>query len=324
LINDWDVKLDQLAAASINQPITLVSGVPSWLLVLFDRVRQVTGKGTIRDVWPTLQVVVHGGTSFQPYRRLFREVIGDDSVHLIETYPASEGFIASEDPRREMLRLIPDNDIFFEFVPAEELASSRPTRHTIERVAPGVNYGVVLTSAAGLWSYLLGDTVTFQSPPELLFRFTGRVEHFLSAFGEHLIGEEVDAAIATAARATDATVADFHVGPVFPAATSMPGFHRYRVEFVREPSSLERFRHQLDEHLAAINDDYRAHRLGDLTMSRPEVFAVPRGTFAGWMKSRGKLGGQHKVPRLDNTGRVGEQLDHWMKTAADHDLSRVG
>ncbi len=324
LLNDWDVKLDRLAAASINQPITLVSGVPSWLLVLFDRVRQLTGRDTLREVWPTLQVVVHGGTSFEPYRRLFRKVIGDDSVRLIETYPASEGFIASDDPRYEMLRLIPDNDIFFEFVPSQELFSARPTRHTIDQVEPGINYGVVLTTTAGLWSYILGDTVTFESSERLLLRFSGRVDHFLSAFGEHVIGEEVDRSIERAALVTDAAVADFHVGPVFPSSTEKVGFHRYYIEFVREPESLDRFRDVLDQHLSAINDDYRAHRLGDLTMGPPEVLTLPRGTFADWMKSRGKLGGQNKVPRLDNTGRIGEQLGNWMETVADHDLSRFG
>jgi hypothetical protein len=323
LINDWNVKLDRLAEASIHEPITLVSGVPSWLLVLFDRVRQLTGKETIREVWPTLQVVVHGGTSFEPYRRLFREVIGDDSVHLLETYPASEGFIASEDPRHQMLRLIPDQDVVFEFVPANELTSDKPTRHAIDQIVPGITYGVVVTTAAGLWSYVLGDTVTFESAEQLLFRFSGRVEHYLSAFGEHVIGEEVEAAIDAAAQATDATVADFHVGPIFPESTHEPGAHRYFVEFVREPNSLERFRSRLDQHLSVVNDDYRAHRWGDLTMGPPELRAVPRGTFASWMKSRGKLGGQNKVPRLDSTGQIAQQLGKWMETVADHDLSRV-
>jgi hypothetical protein len=312
LETDWDRKLDRLAERSAAQPITLVSGVPSWLLVFFERLLQVTGSHTVADVWPTLRVVVHGGTRFDAYRNLFRRILGDDTIATLETYPASEGFVAAEDPRLGLLRLIPDHGVFFEFVPAEELRSLRPVRHTAAEVEPGVRYAVVLTTCAGLWAYVLGDTVRFErgDPPGL--HFTGRVKDSLSAFGEHLIGEEVERAVAQAAAATGAAVTDFHAGPVFPESAAEPGRHRYLVEFGRPPTTVAAFAHELDAALGQFNEDYQAHRAGDLTMLAPEVWPVRRGGFADWLRSRGQLGGQHKVPRLDNSGRLTAAIAGWL------------
>jgi len=315
LLRDWETKLTRLAEQSARLPITLLSGVPSWMLVLFERLRQITGKEHIRDIWPSLQMVVHGGTKFDPYRELFRKLIGSDAVHFAETYPASEGFIATEDPRYQLLRLVPDHNLFFEFVPVDELDKDRPTRHTVANVEVGVQYAVVLTTCAGLWGYVLGDTVCFERRNPPLLRFTGRTKYFLSAFGEHLISEEIETAVAQAAQATSATVVDFHVGPVFPETPSAPGRHRYLIEFNDAPSDLTRFTNELDAALCRINEDYAAHRSGDLTMLRPEVWAVRRHGFAEWMKSRGKLGGQHKVPRMDNSGELTRALGDWVVNA---------
>jgi GH3 auxin-responsive promoter len=312
LLTDWEEKLDRLVEQSARLPVTLVSGVPSWLLVLFERLLRLTGRERLAEVWPTLRVVVHGGTRFDPYRALFRRLVGED-VHFLETYPASEGFVATEDPRYGLLRLIPDHGLFFEFVPVVELDQRQPTRHTVAEVVPGVQYAVVLTTCAGLWSYVLGDTVCFERRDPPLLRFTGRTRQFLSAFGEHLIGEEVERAVAQTAGTTDADVTDFHVGPVFPETAGMPGRHRYLVEFARGPHDVDAFARELDAALSRINEDYRAHRAGALTMLAPEVICVPRGSFAGWMRSRGKLGGQHKVPRLDNSGRLTEELTRWLQ-----------
>ena len=314
LLSDWEEKLMRLAEQSLKQPITMISGVPSWLLVLFERLKQITGKNSISDIWPTLRLVIHGGTSFAPYRNLFRQIIGNDEVHFLETYPASEGFIAAQDHRFGMLRLIPDHDVFFEFVPVDELSHAQPTRHTIAEVMPGVQYAVVLTTCAGLWSYVLGDTVCFESVDPPLLRFTGRTKYYLSAFGEHLINEEVECAIAQAATATGAAVTDFHVGPVFPGNANKPGWHRYLVEFARRPSDLDAFARLLDQSLGQSNEDYAAHRAGDLTMLEPEVCQVERGGFAAWMKSRGKLGGQHKLPRMDNGGQLTAEIFEWLVT----------
>jgi hypothetical protein len=315
LLTDWEEKLDRLAEQSVRLPVTLVSGVPSWLLVLFERLRQLTGRECLAEVWPSLRVVVHGGTRFDPYRRLFRQLVGD-GVHFLETYPASEGFVAAEDPRHGLLRLIPDHGVFFEFVPVGELGRDRPIRHTVADIVPGVQYAVVLTTCAGLWSYVLGDTVCFERRDPPLLRFTGRTRQFLSAFGEHLIGEEVERAVAQAASAISADVVDFHVGPVFPGSAGAAGWHRYLVEFARPPREVESFAQELDSALCRLNEDYRAHRAGDLTLRGPEVVSVRRGGFADWMRSHGKLGGQHKVPRMDNSGRLTEELTDWFRGEA--------
>jgi hypothetical protein len=311
LLTDWEQKLDRLAEQSVRLPITLVSGVPSWLLVLFERLRKLTGKDTLREIWPTLRVVVHGGTRFDPYRGLFRRLVGE-GVHFLETYPASEGFVAAQDPRHNLLRLIPDHGVFFEFVPVDELTQDRPTRHTLADIVPGVQYAVILTTCAGLWSYVLGDTVCFERCDPPLLRFTGRTKQFLSAFGEHLIGEEVERAVTVAAAATGADVCDFHVGPVFPDRTGFPGRHRFLVEFAVLPCDDGAFARELDAALSRVNADYAAHRQGDLTLLAPEVITVRRGSFANWMRSRGKLGGQHKVPRLDSTGEQTAELTRWL------------
>jgi hypothetical protein len=316
LLNDWQDKLDRLVEQSARLPVTLVSGVPSWLLMLFERLLRRTGRERVVDVWPSLRVVVHGGTRFDPYRGLFRRLVGD-GVHFLETYPASEGFVASEDPRHGILRLIPDHGVFFEFVPVGELGCGSPTRHTVAEVVPGVQYAVALTTCAGLWGYVLGDTVCFERRDPPLLRFTGRTRQFLSAFGEHLIGEEVERAVARAAAVTGTDVVDFHVGPVFPASAGAAGRHRYLVEFARPPRDIVRFAGEVDAALCRINEDYRAHRAGDLTLRGPEVVAVRRGGFADWMRSREKLGGQHKVPRMDNTGRLTEELTAWFREDAD-------
>jgi hypothetical protein len=308
---DWEKKLERMARESARLPITLISGVPSWLLVLFERLLKITGKERLIEVWPRLRVIVHGGTRFDPYRGLFRRLVGD-GVHFLDTYPASEGFVAAEYPRHGLLRLIPDHGVFFEFVPVGELGSAMPTRHTVADIVPGLQYAVVLTTCAGLWSYVLGDTVCFESRRPALLRFTGRTRQSLSAFGEHLIGEEVERAVAHAAEATGAEVTDFHVGPVFPETAGLPGRHRYLVEFASPPDNGEAFARRIDALLCELNEDYRAHRAGDLTMLAPEVRAVPRGGFAGWMRSRGKLGGQNKVPRMDGTGGLTRDLSSWL------------
>ncbi len=311
--DDWDEKVQTLAEHSAALPITVLGGVPSWLLVLFDRLKRVTGKQTIHEVWPTLRLVIHGGTRFDPYRQLFRQEIGSDAVHFLDTYPSSEGYLASEDPRYGLLRLIPDHGIFFEFVPADELGKDRPTRHTVGEVEPGVQYAVVLTTCAGLWSYVLGDTICFERRDPPLLRFTGRTHYFLSAFGEHLISEEVERAVAAAGEACGVAVTDFHVGPVFPETPALPGRHRYLVEFARPPAAVASFAAALDAELCRLNEDYRAHRgSGGISLAAPEVVPVRRGGFADWMRARGKLGGQHKVPRMDNTGRLTAELARWL------------
>jgi hypothetical protein len=318
LVKDWDEKMRQLTTSAVTLPITMLSGIPSWLLVLFDQLRKQTGCERITDIWPSLRLVIHGGTMFDPYRALFRKLIGDPSVTFLETYPASEGFIATEDPRHELLRLLVDHQIFFEFVPVEEVDTTQPTRHTLSDLEIGVQYAVVLTTCAGLWSYVLGDTVCFEGRDPPLLRFTGRIRYFLSVFGEHLISEEMEKAIAHAATAVRNAVIDFHVGPVFSHFPDQPGRHRWLVEFAQTicPDDLERFAAILDTTLGSLNEDYQAHREGDRAMGKPEVRLVPRGGFTEWMRSRGRLGGQNKVPRMDNSGQITEQLARFFHLAS--------
>jgi hypothetical protein len=311
LISDWEKKLTELGERSIKLPITLISGVPAWLLVLFERLLKLTGKPCIADIWPTLQLVIHGGTSFAPYQQAFRKVLGSERIQTLETYPASEAFVATEDPRTGLLRLIPDHEIFFEFVPLDELGKANPTRHAVDQVELNLNYAVVLTTCAGLWSYVIGDTVVFESRNPLLLRFSGRTKYYLSAFGEHLICEEVDRAIVAAASSVHTAVRDYHVGPEFPDVVHQAGRHQFFVEFESEPQEIDRFAFELDSELCRINEDYAAHRSGDLAIRPPQINVVAPGGFAQWMKSKGKLGGQHKVPRLDNSGSLTKELREW-------------
>jgi len=315
LLSNWDEKVRILAQRSAELPITMISGIPSWLLVLFARLKQITGKDTISQIWPTLRLVIHGGIKFDPYRETLQREIGNPNVRFLESYPCSEGFIACEDPRYNLLRLVPDHGIFFEFIPVEDLGKDRPTRHTVANVELGVQYAVALTTCAGLWSYLVGDTVAFERRDPPLLRFTGRTRYFLSAFGEHLISEEVERAIAASASTCQAAVADFHVGPQFPTQTHEPGRHLYLVEFTRGPVSLERFAAELDHQLCKLNEDYLAHRKGDVGMACPIVHTVRPGGFAAWLRAHGKLGGQHKVPRMDNSGQLTAQLERWLAEA---------
>jgi hypothetical protein len=317
LMTDWDAKVRRFAELSANEPITAISGIPAWMLVLFGRLKEVTGKKTVAEAWPDLRLVIHGGTKFDPFRDLFKKEIGSDAVKFCEVYPCSEGFIATEDPRYNLLRIVPDHNIFFEFVPFEEFDKHRgilkenPTRHTLANVEVGVQYAVILTSCAGVWSYLVGDTVAFERRDPPLIRFTGRTKYFLSAFGEHLISEEVEKAVAHACRVCGVFQTDFHVGPLFPDNPLKPGRHLYLIEFADAAPDVKQFAKEIDEELTRINEDYGPHRVGDLAMLVPEVRVVKRGGFDEWMKARGKYGGQNKVPRMDNSGSMTKDMATW-------------
>ncbi|WP_165073576.1 GH3 family domain-containing protein [Paludisphaera rhizosphaerae] len=314
LESDWDQKLERLASRSIRERITLVSGVPSWLLMLFRRVLEITGESTIAEVWPRLELVVHGGVKFAPYEARFRDVVGSDAVRLQETYPCSEGFIAFGDPESGLLRLLVDHGIFYEFIPvAEYQEGEQPkTRHWLGNVQTGVDYVIVVSTCAGMWGHVIGDTVRFESLDPPLLRFTGRTKYTLSAFGEHLIYEEVEAAIAEAADAERASVREWHVGPVFGDAL---GFHQYVIEFENFPDDAATFRERLDAALLRRNDDYRSHRGPGSGFPTPALIAARPGAFEGWMRSRGKLGGQHKVPRMDAGGALTRDLVEYLRGA---------
>jgi hypothetical protein len=312
LETDWDRKLSRLANLSLTEPISLVGGVPSWLLMLFQKLLEQTGKETLVEVWPGLELVVHGGVKFDPYRATFRSIVGSTRVRLLETYACSEGFIAFGDPATELLRLVFDHGLFYEFVPAAELASAEPSRHWLGTAVCGVNYALVVSTCAGLWAHSVGDTIRFESLDPPLITFTGRTQQTLSAFGEHLINEELEAAVASAAASTKAAVRDWHVGPVFAGAL---GYHQYVVEFIAEPADPERFRDLLDAELARRNDDYQAHRSPGVGLPSPAVLVARPGSFEAWMRCRGRLGGQNKVPRIDNSGSQTRELVEFIQVS---------
>jgi len=319
-IPNWEEKVEALAKGSAHLPVTVFSGVPAWQLVLFDRLKKLTGKATIAEIWPTLRILIHGGTKFDPYRDIFRREIGSDLVRFLEVYPCSEGFVATEDPRYDLLRIVPDHDVVFEFVPMDEFDSEKgklksdfPVRHTLANVETGVQYAIVISSCAGLWSYLVGDTVAFEKRSPPLIRFTGRTKYFLSAFGEHLISEEIEKAIQEAAVTGNAEVQDHHVGPIFPSTPQMPGHHLYLIEFRGEPADQAAFAATIDESLNRQNEDYRAHRAGDLSMLAPRVLRVKAGGFNAWMLAHGKRPPQHKLPRMDNSGKLTLSMRDWLQ-----------
>jgi hypothetical protein len=313
LESDWDRKLARLAAESRGQRITMISGVPSWLLMLFQRMLEQTGKSTIAEIWPDLEVVVHGGVKFDPYRETFRSFLGSPHIRLQETYPCSEGFIAFGDQESGLLRLVFDHGLFYEFVPVEDLDSPTPARHWLGTARTGINYAIIVSTCAGMWAHLIGDTIRFDSLDPPLFTFTGRTRYTLSAFGEHLINEEVEAAIAHASSATGARVRDWHVGPCFAGAR---GYHLFVVDFLKEPEAVDRFRESLDAELARRNADYLAHRAGDACLPMPAMIATRPGSFESWMRRRGKLGGQNKVPRMDDSGVLTQDLVDFLRETA--------
>jgi hypothetical protein len=309
---NWDKKLAMLAEGSLRQRITAISGVPNWVLVLFQRLLDMSGKSTIAEVWPDLELVIHGGVKFDPYRKAFEEVLGSPTIRLQETYPCSEGFIAFGDPASGLLRLVLDHGLFYEFVPVDELGSERPTRHWLGNVQTGVNYAIIVSTCAGLWSHIIGDTVRFESLEPPLLTFTGRTKYTLSAFGEHLISEEVEGAMASASEATGATVREWHIGPVF---EGVMGYHQFVVEFLKPPADLHAFRTHLDADLSRRNADYQAHRTEGVGLPLPAILVTKPGGIDAWMRSRGKLGGQHKFPRMDGSGTLTAQIASMLREA---------
>ena len=303
---DWDRKIGLLARGSAGRDVRSISGTPSWLLLLFERLAELRPEAErdLTRIWPNLELVIHGGVRFDPYKPQFDRWLRSRPVDYREAYAASEGFVASSDRGfGEGLRLNLDTGLFYEFIPLEELQADRPTRHWVGTVETGVNYALLLSTCAGLWGWLLGDTVRFveRNPPRLLI--TGRTGATMSAFGEHLNGEEIDRAISRAAAAAGLAVADYAMGAVFPSGDEPLGSHRYVIEFaggLPATAEIDRIAAAIDADLAAGNEDYAAHRSGGFGLRAPAVSAAPPGFFAAWMKRRGKLGGQHKVPRVVN------------------------
>ena len=311
-ISDWERRIDAVASLAATQDIRLISGMPSWLVILFERVarqRQAAGR-PVRDLaecWPNLRVLIHGGVAFSPYAGVFEEWIGR-RLDRVEVYPASEGFVAVQTEPSGGLTLMLDYGIFYEFVPVEDVGSARPRRHTVADVELYRPYAVVMSTPGGLWSYLLGDTVRFVARDPLRLVITGRTRHYVNAFGENVIVEEVERALTTACRRTEAEVVEFTVAPRYPSAEEPRGGHEWLVEFRIPPREPQDFTRIIDETLIALNTDYRSKRAGGVGMVAPTVTTLPSGTFYRWMREQGKLGDQHKVPRVTNDRMVASGL----------------
>ncbi len=305
-IEDWETKLDQIIEETIDQDMTLISGIPPWVQMYFDKLIRQTGK-PIKDIFPHFSLFVYGGVNFEPYRKKMIESIGRE-VDSIELFPASEGFFAYQNKQQDPgLLLLLDAGIFYEFIPVEEYFNAQPTRLTIGQVEPGVNYALVISSNAGLWSYSIGDTVKFTSVKPYKLIVSGRIKHFISAFGEHVIAEEVEKAMQrTMARHGKVELLEFTVAP-YVSQDKGQSYHEWLVEFAHPPLDLVNFEKELDEQLRKLNSYYDDLIKGKI-LQPLKIKKLPVGTFRNYMKSQGKLGGQNKVPRLSNDRKLAEGL----------------
>lgn len=307
LMDEWESKIEKIAEATITEEVTSVSGVPTWTIVLFKRILEITGKSTISEVWPSLELYMHGGVSFTPYRDQFRKLIGRD-INYLEMYNASEGFFAAqEQPGDEGMLLFTDHGIFYEFMPVSEYGKNDPQTIGLHQVETGRNYAVVISTNGGLWRYLVGDTIQFVSTAPYRIRVSGRLKHYINAFGEEVIVDNTDKAIAQACAATGALVNDYTAAPLY-FSDSSNGAHEWLIEFERKPEDLEVFTAALDAALKDINSDYEAKRHKSIALRMPVVHALEKGSFNEWLRIRGKLGGQHKVPRLSNDRSFLEEI----------------
>jgi len=306
-INDWEQKLDRIVDETVDQPMSLISGIPPWVQMYFDRLQERTGK-SVKDVFPDFELFVYGGVNFEPYRKKLFDTIGR-AVDSVETFPASEGFLAFQDqPGNPGLLLLLDAGIFFEFIPAERFFEANPPRLTIGQVELDKQYAVVLSSNAGLWGYSLGDTVRFVSRYPHRVVVTGRIKHFLSAFGEHVIGEEVEQALREAMRQhPEVEVVEFTVAPLVSDNPDVPSRHEWLIEFARLPHDAAVFAATLDTALRQRNTYYEDLLAGNI-LAPLQLTPLPAGAFRRYMKSQGKLGGQNKVPRLSNDRKLAEGL----------------
>lgn len=304
-IEDWETKVDAIVNETIEKNMTLISGIPPWVQMYFDKLTAKTGK-KIKDIFPDFNLFVYGGVNYEPYRKKLEESIGK-KVDSIELYPASEGFIAYQDKQNDpSLLLIVNSGIFFEFIPANEYYNNNPTRISLKDVEPGVNYAIIINSNAGMWGYSLGDTVKFVSINPYRIIVTGRIKHFISAFGEHVISEEVEKALLQAAQLQHAEVVEFTVAPQVSPESGLP-FHEWFIEFHKLPDDLERFRQSIDDSLQRQNIYYRDLISGNV-LQPLKIRLLKKDSFINYMRSLGKLGGQNKVPRLSNDRKVADEL----------------
>ncbi len=308
LMDKWEDKIEQMARETMREDVRCIAGVPSWTLVILRRILELTGRRHMLEVWPNLELFMHGGVSFRPYREQFAALFPSPTMNYLESYNASEGYFAIQDRHgADDLLLMLDYGIFFEFMPMDQVGQERPGTRLLHEVEVGCQYALVVSTNAGLWRYMPGDTVRFTSVRPYRIQVSGRIRSYINAFGEELIVENADRAIEAACRAHGAVVQEYTAGPIHQDDSGRGG-HEWLIEFERTPADLDAFVATLDGTLREVNSDYDAKRTGDRILARPLVHALPTGTFHEWMKRRGKLGGQHKVPRLANDRSYVEQL----------------
>lgn len=300
LMDEWESKIEAITNSTINVDVTNLSGVPSWYLVLIKRILAKTGKQSLEEVWPNLEVFFHGGVAFTPYREQYKQVIHKPDMRYVETYNASEGYFGTQNDLSDpaMLLMI-DYGVFYEFMPLEEMGKEHPRTYCLEEVELNKNYALVISTSCGLWRYMIGDTVKFTSKNPYKFVITGRTKHFINAFGEELIVDNAEKGLTKACAATGAQVSEYSAAPVFMDEHAKCR-HQWLIEFAKMPDSIERFAAILDATLKEVNSDYEAKRWKDIALQPLEVIAARKGLFHDWLAQKGKLGGQHKVPRLSN------------------------
>lgn len=308
LMDEWESKIKAIVENTWNKDVNSLSGVPSWMLVLIKAVLKKTGREYLTDVWPNLEVFFHGGVCFTPYREQYKQLIPTDKMHYMETYNASEGFFGLQsDLHDPAMLLMIDYDVFYEFIPLEEIDKPNPTIVPLWGVEVGRNYAVVISTSCGLWRYIIGDTVKFTQKDPYKFIISGRTKHFINAFGEELMVDNAEKGLERACKETGAQVLEYTAAPVFMDANAKCR-HQWLMEFSVMPDSLEKFAQVLDTALQEINSDYEAKRHKDITLQRLEVIKAREGLFHDWLKQKGKLGGQHKVPRLSNSRDYIEEM----------------
>ena len=307
LMDEWESKIEKMAAATIHHDVTNISGVPSWTLLLFKKVLEISGKPDLIEVWPNFELYIHGGVNFIPYREQFSKLLPSVAVNYLETYNASEGFFGIQDrsDANDMLLML-DYGIFYEFIPFDDGSSDSSKVVSLNDVRTGVNYAIMITTNAGLWRYMLGDTIKFTSVKPYRIQITGRTKNFINAFGEELIIDNAEKALSIACNRCNAEVREYTAAPVY--YSEQKGAHEWLIEFESKPEDLEFFTETLDNALKSLNSDYEAKRYHNLLLGEPMIKVIPAGTFYQWLKVKGKLGGQNKVPRLANERKYVEEI----------------
>lgn len=297
----FDEKLERMAqVTSTEEDMVMIGGVPTWTMVFLDRILELTGKKNMSEVWPNLQVYIHGGVSFDPYRDVFHKYFPEGNIQYMEIYNATEGFFAIQnDPTTNDMLLLLDNGIYYEFLPSEEWNKESPKAIPLSEVVEGKNYAMVISTNAGLWRYIPGDTIMFTSTSPYKIKITGRTKQFVNAFGEEVMVSNTDKALALTCQTMDAVALEYTVAPIFLSKQGKGG-HEWLIEFEKAPKDLKAFNKLLDENLQKINSDYEAKRYKGMALNLLTLRHLPKGTFHNWLKSKGKYGGQNKVPRLAN------------------------